>query len=98
MALSLQERYISHLLRGAVVGRIRFTFPEGAVTMTVDRGMYGRVARAIDHGHIKVVSTNDPTELPPGSPAKYQPAPTPGGILFIKAAKHFGRDLEGDVV
>jgi hypothetical protein len=41
-------------LRGPEVGRIRFTFPEGSVTMKVDRAMYGRVAKAIEDHRIGV--------------------------------------------
>jgi len=48
MAISLAQRVIN-LLRGPEVGRIRFKFPEGGGTITVNRGMYHRVADAI-HG------------------------------------------------
>jgi len=42
------------LLRGPVVGRIRFTFPEGSVLTKVDRAMYGRIAKAIEDHRIGV--------------------------------------------
>jgi hypothetical protein len=53
MAISLPHRVIN-FLRGPEVGRIRFTFPEGPVTMKVDRATYGRVAKAIEDHRIGV--------------------------------------------
>jgi hypothetical protein len=53
MAVSLPQRVIN-FLRSPEVGRIRFTFPEGSVTMKVDRAMYGRVAKAIEDHRIGV--------------------------------------------
>lgn len=97
MAPSLHERYVINLLRGPVVGRIRFTFPEGSATMTVDRGMYHRVADAIGRGRIGVVPTTDPRLIPPDAGAMYYSHWKPGGMLYVRP-QHFGRDLEGDMV
>jgi hypothetical protein len=98
MAPSPHEHHVIRFLRGPVVARIRFKFPDGAVTMTVDRAMYSRVASAIEHGHIHVVPTNDAAKILPGAGAVYDGSPVNGGTIFIKAGKAWGRDLEGDLV
>jgi hypothetical protein len=94
---SLHERYIINLLRGPVVGRIRFTFPEGGGKFTIDSGMYRRVADAIERGSIGVVPTTDPRLIPPEAGATYFDHWVPGGMIYIRPG-YFGRSLEGDVV
>jgi hypothetical protein len=59
MAISLSDRVI-HFLNGAEVGRIRFTFPEAAATITINRAMYGRVAKAIKDHRIGIFPATDP--------------------------------------
>jgi hypothetical protein len=97
MTISLSERVI-HFLSGPEVGRIRFTFPEGPATMTINRAMYGRVAKAIKDHSIGIFPASDPALIPPGTSAIYQGSPAKGGTIFIRAGKSWGRDLEGDLV
>jgi len=97
MAISLSERVI-HFLGGPAVGRIRFTFPEAAATITINRAMYGRVAKAIKDHRIGIFPATDPALIPPGATATYEGSPAKGGTIFIRAGKSWGRDLEGDLV
>src|SRR6266849_6924080 len=97
MAISLSERVI-HFLGGPAVGRIRFTFPEAAATITINRAMYGRVAKAIKDHRIGIFPATAPELIPPGATATYEGSPAKGGTIFIRAGKAWGRDLEGDLV
>ena len=97
MAISLAQRVIN-LLRGPEVGRIRFSFPDGAAAITVDRGMYHRVASAIEHRRIGIFPATDPALIPSDAGATYDGTPVDGGTIFIRAGKAWGRDLEGDLV
>jgi len=97
MAISLAQRVIN-LLRGPEVGRIRFNFPDGTGTITVDRGMYHRVASAIEHRRIGIFPATDPALISPDAGATYDSTPVDGGTIFIRAEKTWGRDLEGDLV
>lgn len=97
MAPSLHERFVINLLRGPVVGRIRFTFPEGAATIAVNRVTYGHVADAIERGRIGVMPTTDTRLIPASAGASYFGHWAPGGMLYVRP-KCFGRDLEGDLV
>lgn len=97
MAISLAQRVIN-LLRGPEVGRIRFSFPDGTGTITVDRGMYHRVASAIERRRIGIFPATDPALIPPDAGATYDATMVDGGTIFIRAEKMWGRDLEGDLV
>ena len=97
MAISLPQRVIN-LLRGPEVGRIRFKFPEGGGTITVNRAMYHRVADAIEHHRIGIFPASDPALIPANAGATYDGTPVDGGTIFIKVGKPWGRDLEGDLV
>ncbi len=82
MAISLAQRVIN-LLRGPEVGRIRFSFPDGAAAITVDRGMYHRVASAIEHRRIGIFPATDPALIPSDAGATYDSTPVDGGTIFI---------------
>jgi hypothetical protein len=56
------------LLRGPVAGRIRFTFPFFAGTVTISPVSFRHVANAIERGHLRLDVTNT---FPPGVAGQY---------------------------
>lgn len=82
---------VLNLLRGPVTGRIRFTFPFFAGTVTISPVSFHRVATAIERGHMRLDVTN---AFPPGVAGQYISG-TPN-TLRIKPI--FGRVEEGLVL